>query len=98
MEFHILLRHDLDEERGRTLLSQLVTEIREDGRDRALPCSELHSKVHFERASVTRDNIRAALERTFGKDQLEDPRDLYSSFRQTMGACALIHLRHASLN
>lgn len=75
VEFHILLRHDLDEVRGSTLLRQLMTEIQEPGRDRQLPCSELQTRAHFERASVTRKDIRDALEKTFGKDQLDDPRD-----------------------
>jgi ABC-type Mn2+/Zn2+ transport system ATPase subunit len=75
VELHILLRHDLEEERGRTLLAQLTTEIQEPGRGRALPCSELQSTADFERATVTRERVLEALEKTFGKDQPEDPRD-----------------------
>lgn len=75
VELHVLLRHDVEEDRARMLLGELKTEILEPGRDRALPCSELESKADFERATVTRQSLLAALASTFGKDQLEDPCD-----------------------
>lgn len=75
VELHILLRHDVDEDRVNKLLSTLETEVKEEGRDRRLSCTELETTVQFERATVTRESIATALEKTFGKDQIEDPRD-----------------------
>ena len=75
VELHILLRHDLDEDRGEMLLTQLLTEIKEPGRDRQLPCSELHTNAQYEQATVTLKNVLKALGGTFGSDQLEDPKD-----------------------
>jgi hypothetical protein len=75
VELHILLRHDVDEDRVNKLLSMLETEVKEEGRDRKLSCAELKTTAEFERATVTRESIATALEKTFGKEQLEDPLD-----------------------
>jgi hypothetical protein len=74
VELHILLRPDLDEKRGRTLLAHLTTECKEKGRNRQLPCSELETKGQFESATVTRQHVIDALEKTFG-EQGQDPQD-----------------------
>jgi hypothetical protein len=53
----------------------METEVKEHGRDRKLTCDELKTTDDFQRATVTRESLQVALEKTFGKDQIEDPQD-----------------------
>jgi ABC-type cobalamin/Fe3+-siderophores transport system ATPase subunit/soluble cytochrome b562 len=75
VELHIVMASDLDERRGATLLANLATEINEPGGKRKLPSSELETEAQFASASVTREAVSDALERTFGPEQIEDPHD-----------------------
>jgi hypothetical protein len=75
VELHIVMPNNLDEQRGATLLANLVTEINEPGGKRKLPSSELKTEAQFASASVTREAVMDALKRTFGPEQIEDPQD-----------------------
>jgi hypothetical protein len=75
VELHILLRHTVEEAVLERLLMALETELKEPATSRNLTCAELATKQQFESATVTRHSLDQALERTFGPDQIEDPRD-----------------------
>lgn len=65
VDIHLIFRPDIDVSRMTGFLADLVTEIT-DGRNRALKCSELTEGSQFESATVTRENLRKALQSTFG--------------------------------
>jgi hypothetical protein len=67
VDLHLILRRDIPKERADRLLHALKTEIRAPSSDRGLACSELETKAHFESATVTRDAVREAIERVFGR-------------------------------
>ena len=75
VELHIVLRHDLTEKDGETLLRSLQSAVKEDGRNRKLTCWELETSAQVEAATVTRENVKEALELTFGAGQEDDPQD-----------------------
>lgn len=66
VDLHLLLRPGLDQETGNRLLAALKTEVTEPGSHRPLACGELKAKEHFEAATVTRANVKTAIETAFG--------------------------------
>ncbi|TDD15771.1 hypothetical protein E1218_30955 [Kribbella turkmenica] len=65
VELHLIFRPDITQEKIRHFLSVLKTQLTDDN-DRQLPCSELKARGNFESATVTRSDLKTAIEDTFG--------------------------------
>lgn len=64
---HLLFPSDLTEKTAQAFLQSLKTEVNAKER-KQLSCAELSSKSDFEKCTVTRDAIEAAIKDTFGRD------------------------------
>lgn len=65
VDFHAVFRDSVSKEKIQEYLSKLKTQIT-DGQGRAKNCLELTTLQDYERASVTRPDIRLAFDETFG--------------------------------
>lgn len=65
VDFHVVFRDTVPAEKIQEYLSKLKTQIT-DVHGRAMSCLELTTSQHYTRASVTRQDIKAAFEETFG--------------------------------
>lgn len=66
IDFHIIFRPDITQSTTNKFLSNLKTQITDHGR--CLTCSDLQTEAHFRSASISREDIKAALTTTFGPE------------------------------
>ena len=64
IDFHIIFRPDISQNTINKFLANLKTQCTEHGR--CLTCSDLQTETHFKSASISREDIKAALTTTFG--------------------------------
>lgn len=77
VDFHLILKPDLTEEKANQLLSALKTELRDPENDeRHLTCKELETPEQLRTASVTRESVERAVKSAFGDGQLSDPTEI----------------------
>jgi len=65
VHFHVILRPDLTREKATEVLQRLDT-LSTDAADRRKPCTELTGREEFEKATVSREAIKEAIEGAFG--------------------------------
>ncbi len=66
VDIHLVLRPDLDREAADRLLIELKTELIDSDSQRPLSCADLNTTDQYERATVTRQSLKQALETAFG--------------------------------
>lgn len=65
VDFHIVFRPDLTREQAGEFLTELKTQTT-DGKDKKQSCTKLTTSEDFESATVSRDDIRVAINNSFG--------------------------------
>jgi hypothetical protein len=77
VDFHVILKPDLTEDKAHQLLSALRTELRDpENPDRHLTCEEIKTDEQLRTASVTRESVEKAVKSAFGGGQVTDPTEI----------------------
>ena len=66
IDFHVIFSPDLTREQGNEFLRNLKTQCT-DINNRKLSCAELYTSMDFESIAISRDDLRTAIENTYGK-------------------------------